>query len=253
MVRKSRGSPRHLRRSTSPTFWPILRKEYVWTVKPRPGPHPIDKSIPLGIILRDLLRYTITMRETRKILAERKIMVDGRIVTDYKFPIGLMDVLYIIPEERYFRIVPHPVKGIGIIEITGEESTYKPARIKRKVTVKGGNIQLTFHDGRNFLIRVKNPFNPVEAHYKTYDTIKLAIPKQEILEHIPFKEGNVAVVIDGANVGFIGKIVSIEQVFKKPRALVELESEGGEKVRTILDYVFVIGREKPIITLPSGD
>lgn len=249
MVRKIKGSLRHLRRATSPPFWPIKRKGYVWAVKPRPGPHTLLSSIPLGVVIRDMLGYTLTMRETRKVLAERKIMVDGRIVTDYKFPVGLMDVLYIIPEDRYLRLVPHPVKQMSFIEIDKEEASFKPVRIKRKHTVRGGHIQLTFHDGRTHLIRVKDPFKPVEVPYKTYDTVKLRIPKQEILEHIPFEIGKLAVVIDGANVGFIGKIKSINQIFKRRNALVELEDANGNVVRTILEYVFPIGDDKPVIKL----
>ncbi len=249
MVRKIKGSLRHLRRTASPPFWPIKRKGFVWTVKPRPGPHSLLMSIPLGIVLRDMLGYTTTMRETRKILGERKILVDGKVVTDYKFPVGLMDVLYILPEDRYMRLVPHPVKKLWFIEIEKEEAAFKPVRVKRKHTTRGGHIQLTFHDGRTHLIRVKDPLNPVEAPYKTYDTIKLAIPKQEILGHVPFQEGKLAVVIDGANVGFIGKIKSIKRIFKRRNALVELEGRGGSSIRTILEYVFPIGDEKPLIKL----
>ncbi|MCC6059400.1 MAG: 30S ribosomal protein S4e, partial [Thermofilum sp.] len=106
MSRKVKGSLRHLRVSVAPPHWPIPRKERVWTVKPSPGPHPLVSCIPLGVILRDLLGYTTTMRETRRVLAERKVEVDGRVVTDYKYPVGLMDVLHIIPEEKYYRVVP---------------------------------------------------------------------------------------------------------------------------------------------------
>jgi len=252
VVRKVKGSLRHLRRSTSPSFWPILRKEYVWTVKPNPGPHPLAKCIPLGIVIRDVLRYALTMREARRILNERKVMVDGRVVTDYKFPVGLMDVIHIIPTGEYFRVVPHPTKYLVLHPIDEEEAKFKPLRIKRKVTIKGGHIQLTFHDGRNHIIRVKDPFNPEEAAaFSTYDTVKMAIPKQEILDHIKLEVGVLALVIDGSNVGFLGRIVSIKQIFKRSRALVTLRSDSGAEVRTILDYVFAIGRDKPMISLPE--
>ncbi len=252
MVREIHGSLRHIRRAATPAFWPIRRKGYVWAVKPRAGPHPIARSIPLSIVLRDMLGTVKNLREARRIIAERKIAVDGRVVTDYKFPVGLMDVVEIIPEEKFMRMVPHPVKVMTLIEIDEEEAGFKPARIKRKQTVRGGHIQLTFHDGRNYLVRVKDPRNPVEAPYRVFDTVKLAIPKEQILEHIPFEPGVLGVVVDGANVGFIGTIKSINRVFKRRNALVELEGENGEIVRTILDYVFPIGREEPIIRLPAG-
>ncbi|OYT47886.1 MAG: 30S ribosomal protein S4e, partial [Desulfurococcales archaeon ex4484_42] len=64
------GGRRHLKRLAAPDFWPILKKEYVWTVKPSPGPHPIERSIPLLIIVRDILGYAETAREARRLIAE---------------------------------------------------------------------------------------------------------------------------------------------------------------------------------------
>ncbi len=251
MVRKIHGSLRHIRRAATPPFWPIKRKGYVWAVKPRPGPHSLASSIPLAVVVRDLLGKASSLSEARKIIAERKIAVDGRIVTDYKFPVGLMDVVELIPEETVLRVVPHPVKVMTLVEIDKGEAGFKPVRIKRKTTVKGGHIQLTFHDGRNYLVRVKDPRKPVEAPYRVYDTIKLAIPREEILDHVPFEPGVLAVVVDGANVGFVGRIKAVNRIFKRRNALVELEGDG-KIVRTILEYVFPIGREEPMIKLWEG-
>lgn len=250
MTKKRGGSLRHLRRSLAPSFWPILRKEYTWTVKPSPGPHPADRCIPLGIILRDVLKYARTMREARRILGEGKVKVDGRVVRDYKFPVGLMDVLELASGE-IFRVVPHPQKFLVLHPISKEEASFKLVRIEGKTMVKGGNIELHFHDGRNHLIRLKDPMNPVEDVYKTYDVVKLAIPNQEILDHIKLEPNVLAIIIDGKNVGRVGKIVDIKQIFKKSRSIVTLESPNGEEFRTILDYVFVIGRDKPLISLPE--
>ncbi|MEM3193440.1 MAG: S4 domain-containing protein, partial [Candidatus Bathyarchaeia archaeon] len=72
------GGSRHLKREMTPTFWPIHRKKFVWALKPSPGPHPIERCIPLGVIVRDLLGLAETMREAKKIIAQGKILVDGR-------------------------------------------------------------------------------------------------------------------------------------------------------------------------------
>ncbi|MCR6691299.1 MAG: 30S ribosomal protein S4e, partial [archaeon YNP-LCB-003-016] len=39
-----RGPPKHLKRFASPAFWPIPKKAYTFTVRPLPGPHPIEDS-----------------------------------------------------------------------------------------------------------------------------------------------------------------------------------------------------------------
>jgi len=247
---KKRGSLRHLRRSLAPSFWPILRKEYAWVVKPSPGPHPSYRGIPIGIILRDVLKYARTMREARRILGENKVKVDGRIVHDYKFPVGLMDVIELASGE-IFRVVPHPQKFIILHPIDKEESRFKLLRIEGKTTIKRGHIELHFHDGRNHLIRVSNPQSPVEDTYRTYDVVKMSIPKQEILDHIKLEKGVLVIVIDGRNVGRVGTITDINQIFKKARAIVTLKSPNGKEFRTILNYVFPIGKEKPLISLPE--
>ena len=252
-MRKAKGSLRHIRRATTPSFWPTRRKEYVWAVRPSPGPHPLARCVPLGVLLRDALGYALTMREARLILGERKVYVDGRVVTDYKFPVGLMDVIYLRGAEEYYRVLPHPTKFFMLHRIDEEEARYKPLRIKRKTMVRGGRLQLTFHDGRNYLLKLNDPFNPIEDVYSTYDTVLLNLVEGSIVAHVKMGEGVLAYVIDGRNVGFLGRIESIHQIFKRSRSIVTLKSDDERVARTILDYVFAIGEEEPLISLPSRE
>lgn len=247
-MRKSGGSLKHLRREVSPQFWPIHKKGYAWTIKPAPGPHPIIRSIPLGIVLRDILRYAYTMRETRRILAERKVYIDGKVVTDYKFPVGFMDVLYLRGPEEYFRVLPHPSKFFMLHRISAEEANLKPLRIQKKTIVKNNYIQLTFHDGRNYVIKNAGPSS--KQLYETYDTVLMHLGTKQIVDSAKMAAGSMACVIDGRNVGFTGTIQSIQQTFKRSRAVVTL-GKGNDVVRTILKYVFVVGGENPLITLPT--
>ena len=252
MARKRTGSKHHLKRLVAPAWWPIPRKVGgVWTVKPSPGPHPITECLPLLIVVRDVLKYAKTYKEARKLIAEGHFKVDGRVVRNYKFPLGLMDVLSIEETGEYYRLVPHPVKYLTLHPISKEEAGYKLCRIENKTSVKGGHIQLNLHDGRNHLIKCSKPFKPPEDVFKTYDVIKLAIPKQEILDYYKLEVGAFAVVCGGRNVGIAGRIKSIKQIFKKCNSVVELETPSGNIVRTILKYIFVVGREKPEISLPE--
>jgi len=251
MPKRVMGSLRHLKRHAAPAWWPIPRKEYTWTVKPSPGPHPIDRCIPLLIIVRDILKYAKTAREARRLIAEGHFKVDGRVRKDYKFPVGLMDVLEVVDTEEYYRIVPHPVKFLTLHKIDKEEASFKLCRIENKTVVTEGHIQLNLHDGRNHLVRVNNPLNPEEDVYRTYDVVKIAVPKQEILDHIKCEEGVLAITIGGKNVGRVGRITRIEQFFKRRDAVVTLKSDKGKEFRTNLKYVFPIGQDEPLISLPE--
>lgn len=241
------GGSRHLKRLTAPSFWPILRKEYKWVVKPSPGPHPIERCLPLLVLIRDVFGYAENAKEARRIIVEGKVWIDGVPRKNYKFPVGLMDTVSFPDIDEHYRMVPHPVKFLWPIRIPKEESSLKLVRIENKTTVKGGHIQLNLHDGRNILIRVRNPTKPEEDVYKTMDTLLIRVPSQEIVDHIPFEIGNLAIVIDGRNVGRVGKIVEVKKGMGRHRTLVTLEDSEGHRFQTILSYVFVIGRDRPVI------
>ena len=50
------GSRKHLKRYKAPKSWPIHPKEDTWTVKPSAGSHSIEDSIPLTLVIRDVLK-----------------------------------------------------------------------------------------------------------------------------------------------------------------------------------------------------
>ena len=246
------GGQRRLKALNTPAFWPILRKKHKWAVKPRPGPHPSYMSLPLLVIVRDVLQLADNAREARKIISEGHIEVDGRIRKDYKYPVGFMDVVRIVDTDEYYRFIPYPVKFFALQPIPKEEGKTKLSLIRNKTTVKGGDIQLNLHDGRNIVVKVQDPRNPVEDKYKTLGTVKLELPSQEILDYFPFEKNAVAIVIGGRNVGRVGRIVEYKRGMRLYRGVVTIEDPYGKKFQTSMDYIFVIGRDKPEITLPEG-
>uniref|UniRef100_A0A7C4D6R9 Small ribosomal subunit protein eS4 n=1 Tax=Staphylothermus marinus TaxID=2280 RepID=A0A7C4D6R9_STAMA len=245
------GGSRHLKTFAAPSFWPILRKKYKWVVKPIPGPHSINKCIPLLLIVRNILNYAKTSKEARALIAEGHFKVDGRVRRNYKYPVGLMDVIEIIDTSEYYRVIPVPGNVLGLIPITRDEARFKLCRIENKTTVKNGHIQLNLHDGRNCLIKISDPRNPVEDMYETLGTLKLTIPDQVIEQYIPLKEGVIAIISGGRNVGRVGRIISIHKSMRRYRSIVTLEDKYGNRFQTSLDYVFPIGEEKPLIKLPE--
>ena len=246
------GGQRRLKALASPRFWPILRKEYKWAVKPRPGPHPSERNIPLLLIVRNVLGYALTAREARKLIAEGHFKVDGRVRKDYKYPVGFMDVVEVVETGEAYRMLPYPVKYFKLHPIEKEEAGVKPARIENKVTVRGGHIQLNLHDGRNVLVRVSDPRRAEEDVYKTMGTLLITIPDQDIKAYVPFSEGKLAIIIGGRNVGRVGVVNSVKPGWGRKRTLVTLEDARGGVFQTSMDYVFIIGSEEPLITLPEG-
>ncbi len=203
----------------------------------------------MGVVLRDLLNYSLTIGEAKKILSERKVIVDGEVRTDYKFPVGLMDVLYLRPSEEYYRVLPHPVKKLSLVKISPEESSFKLVRIIGKRILKGRMVQLNFHDGRSYNIKVEDPFN-IQVGYRTFDTIKLTLPDGEIDAHIPLESGAFVSIIGGSNIGKYGEVIEAP-TSRGPDQLAKVSIGGSENTVT-LKYLFPIGKGSPIINI-SGE
>lgn len=249
-----KGGRRHLKRKPAPKTWPIHRKEEVWTIKPKPGPHPISRCLPLALVVRDILGFAKTRKEAGTIISQGKIKVNGKIRREEHFPIGLMDVISIPEIEKAYRILPSE-KGLMVHLIKTEEAAFKICRIENKTTLKDGHVQLNLHDGTNIRVQVKDPLKPEESVYKTLNSLKVSIPDLEILEHMKLDKGAPAVIVGGKNIGAHGKIASIEERSgqKRRNFLVTIEDKKRNRFQTTLDLVFVVGTKTPCISLPEVD
>jgi small subunit ribosomal protein S4e len=249
-----KGESGHLKRKPAPKMWPIHRKEAVWTVMPKPGSHSLSSSLPLALIVRDMLGFAKTGKEAKSIISQGKIMVDGKVRHDERFLVGLMDVISIADTKKSYRVLPSG-KGLFLHPIGADDADFKLFRIEDKTVVTGGNIQLNLHDGSNFLIVVGNPQNAEEDIYHTLDVLKLSVTDREIFGYTKLTVGSPALAIGGKNVGQVGKIISIEQKQNKKRRdlLVTLKDVNGAQFQTILDFVFILGETEPSISIPEAN
>jgi small subunit ribosomal protein S4e len=234
----------HLRRSLAPYWWPIPRKTGgVWVVRPSPGPHSLAYSLPLALIIRDVLKYAKTLREARYIISRGYVKVDGTVRRDYKFPVGLMDVIEIVPTGEVYRVVPDEEKYYALLPIPTQEASLKLLRVEGKTAIKGGRLQLHFHDGRNLIVP-----QDVGRQIKTFDTILYDLSNKTIKAHIPLKLGNIVLVTRGSNVGFSGQLYEVVWTLKRRQSVVAIK-RGDVVKRTILDYVMPVGVEMPVIKI----
>jgi small subunit ribosomal protein S4e len=229
---------KHLKRLASPRKWPIPRKTHVWVAKPSPGPHTIKNGIPLVVSIRDFIKLANTSAEARRIIGNGKILVDGRVTRHYKRPVGLMDVISIPNLKLNYRVLLDPRGKLRFIKINKDEAKWKLVRIENKVIVKGNQIQLNMHDGRNILVK--------KDKYKTSDVLKISLPDQKILGQYSFEPGNIAMLIGGHHVGEFAIIDKYEEI-KSPKPNIVY----FEDFSTIKDYVFMVGQDKSEITVPD--
>ncbi len=221
-------------------------------MKPSPGPHSLENCLPLAIVLRDILKFAKTRKEAKIIVSQGKVYVDGKVRREDDFPVGLMDVISLLEIDKAFRVVPSS-KGLILHSINTKESSFKLCRIENKKVVRNGHIQLNLHDGSNIVMKVADPKNPQEDTYGTLDTVKIRLPEREIVEQIKMKEKGFAIITSGKNIGKHGKIIEIEKTKGKKRrnTIVTIEDEKGNRYQTILNFVFAIGEEHPLISMPE--
>jgi small subunit ribosomal protein S4e len=243
-----KGKTARLKRKPAPAFWPIHRKDKPWVAKPSSGSHSLEKCLPLTLVLRDILGVAQTRKEGKLILAQGKVLVDGKIRKKDDSPVGLMDVISMPDAGKYYRVMPSH-KGLVLTPINKEHSNIKLVRVEDKTAVHNG-VQIALHDGSNMLIKVADAKNPVEVTYETFDILKMTYPEKQVVQRMKTKEGNIAVITGGKNIGKQGKIVEIEKTEAKKRrqALVLIEDSEGARYQTILDFVFSIGETEPLIT-----
>ncbi len=228
---------RHQKRVTIPVSWPIARKTKKWVAKTSPGPHRAQDSIPLLTVIRDMLKLADNAREAKRILYEGKVLVDGRIQKDYKLPIGIFDVVSIPLLNQNYRMLKD-ARGMFYMSLLEPGKVRKLARIENKTVQKGKKQQLNLSDGSNKL---------AEGEFRAGDSLVLSIPDMSIEDRIEFKVGNLAMVVGGKHTGQIGKIKDI-MVVKSSRPNRVIIS-GDEEFETIVDYVYMIGKDAPVIKL----
>src|SRR6056297_760539 len=102
----NKGNKRHTKRYNAPGFIQIKRKHNKFFLNTKAGPHKKRLSLPLGHVLRDVIGFADTLKEARFILNNRKVLVDGRVIIDPRFPIGLMDVVEIPEINKRYRVLP---------------------------------------------------------------------------------------------------------------------------------------------------
>ena len=223
---------RHLKSYAAPKSWTLLRKITKWILRPQPGKHPLEQSLPVGLLLKQV-GVAQTTREAKKIVNNKSVIVDGKAVTDVHQGVGFMDVIQIKPNIS-LRCTLDEKGRLKFDKVPEAEVNKKICRIANKTSTKGGKTQLNLSDGRNILSD--------KTEYKSGDSILLELPEQKITAHFPLEKGNTAFLTSGKHTGIIVTIDDIQgnRIWC---------TTGKEKIETLKQFAFVIGKDKPALKL----
>ena len=223
----------HLKTLVAPTTWPIQRKEHTFVTRPHPGGHPLDLNVSLQLVITKMLNMARTAKEVQQILNRGKVLVDGRVRKDRKTPVGLFDTLSFQEIKQQFRLVLGKDGILTAVQINEQEACKKLSKIIGKTIISNKQNQINLSDGRNILTK---------GNWKVGDSLVVAVPNQEVKDHLPLEEGATVLLTRGKRRGTIATIEKCESnlIFYKTKAGIN---------RTTRSHLIVVGKEKPAITI----
>lgn len=181
----------HLKRNESPGIWPIPRKGTKCLAVPN---HYKMRAITALLALRDLLKVGKTAREIKNIIHEKKVKINGKVISDEKFPLMLFDTLSVGNKNYKLNIENKKFK----LEETKENT--KISKIIGRKILAGKKMQINLNDGRNFLAKEKMNIGD-----------SVLVQDGKIVKVIPLKIGAEVIVIGGSHLGEEGKVEKIDK------------------------------------------
>jgi len=224
-----------MKRLASPYAWGVGRKTPKWAPKTVPGAHKQLECMPLVILLREKLQLAANAREVKRALNEGLVLVDGRKIKEGDYGVGLMDVISIPCQNKYYRILSRG-RRLEITEISEKQANVKYAKVLDKRMVRGGKVQISLHDGRNQLVEKE------EDRFKPGDTIKFKVPEQKLEGFVKFEKGAKCFVYRGRHAGEFGELVEVIERAGSKDSDARIKTPKGEII-TLSKYLFVVDDE----------
>jgi len=209
----------------------VLKKDHIFLVKTAPGTKAEKKSVSMAVVLRNILKVANDLREVKTVLQTKTVLVNGVRIKDYKFPVGLFDVIDIEDTKRKYTFVPHKNKKMDIIEIDYKKPDLRLSKIVGKKTAKGGKKLLFLDNGYNI--------NIDKDKYKVNDVVTYDFKAKKIKDHYEFSEGVRVIFIEGTHIGNVGNVKSIVLGDEVKKGEIVVKTKKKE-VRSLLDYVFLL-------------
>ena len=222
---------RQKRLSASPIRF-IERKAFVWSINTKPGPHSTETSVPLGMVVRDMLKLAATLRETKRMLSTGYVLVDGVARKKHQFPVGLFDTVQVPTLKKAYRLTLDTKGRRCVFEVTGKTEN-KPVKVTKKFIAKGGVLRIQTHTGA--------VYSNIDSAIAVGDSV-IVKGTRDIAAHVPMKEGAHVFVTGGTHVGEIATVKSILPGTMRRDALVSLK-EGASSFQTTERNIMLIDDE----------
>ncbi len=231
----SKGNSRHLKRLAKSRMLAIPPKKALWLVKSAAGPHKKEESIPLILLLREILSIAQDSKEAKRIISSGEVHVDGIPRRNPHFGVGQMDIIGFPRIKKYYQVFT--VKGKLILALLDEnDSKLKSCRIVNKTTIAGNKVQLNLHDGKNIIIEKE------EDRFRVGDTVRITIPDYKVESFLKLEKGAYCYIYRGKHSGTLGILQEIIQQPGGQPSDAKLKVGEGELI-TRKDFLFAVSKE----------
>lgn len=230
MLMAGKGNKRHIKTLNAPKYLDMHSKESAYVVRPNPGRHVLKRSVALVLALRKMGVVEESFI-AKKVLNSGKVKVNGNVVRNPRYPVGLNDVIEITDEGKAYRVGISKKGKVSFEEAKqGEEMLYK---VIGKYKGKKGQLMLRVHDGSNIKADKGNEISTgdsvvLDKDGKIAKAIRLAVDAE-------------CRIIDGVHVGEQGKIIEIKKADQHKEQSATIESKSGEKFETVVRNLIVTG------------
>ncbi len=121
--------------------------------------------------------------------------------------------------------------------MSADEAKKIICKVVGKRKVKAGKIQISLHDGRTLL---------GDGGVNIGDGVVLSLPDGKVTQNLELKKGNYVYMIKGKHASGVGVLSELTG------GIIILEDEEKNKITTLKKYAFVVGEDKPLITLKAS-
>jgi len=191
----------HQIRRSMPKTWQIPRKASPYITVARSS-YPKSFSIALAICARDLLKLTQNATESKKIIRDGEIEVNGRVVKDEKFGVGLLDIVHLKKLKKSYIMILTDKNDLALKET--KEDSFKISKVIGKKVLNKNAMQVNLFGGKNLITKEK---------YNINDSLVIDLKKNQVLKVLPLKKDAHVFILSGKWRGNIAKIEDIKEDF----------------------------------------
>ena len=222
-----------MKRIATPGSWPIHRKENTWISAPKGG-HMYEMSVPISVVFGDMLKFSKTRKETRYIIFNKGVFVNGKKIKSEKAQFGLFDVLSIPETKKSYTLLLNSRGKLRVVELKEKDAETTLCKIIGKTYLPKKKVQLNLFGGINVIV--------AKDEFSVGDSVMVSLKDNKIQNHIKLEKGALVYFLTGKN---ISKTATVESV---DASLLVCKLDDLEFQITKED-VFVVGKGKPVIEL----